>query len=87
MSLTYTFTFYILNHHHTLTSSTFTPKNINMSKIFSTAVLFAGLVAQVSGHTAVESAEFGGVTYEGFRGATIDAPLAKGSPAWKTNQG
>ena len=58
-----------------------------MSKIFSAAVLFAGLVAQVSGHTAVESAEIGGVTYEGFRGATIDAPLAKGSPAWKTNQG
>jgi cellulase len=58
-----------------------------MSKIFSAAVIFAGLVAQVSGHTAVESAEIGGVTYEGFRGATIDAPLAKGSPAWKTNQG
>lgn len=58
-----------------------------MSKIFNTAVLFAGLVAQVSGHTAVESAEIGGVTYPGFRGATIDAPLEKNSPAWKTNQG
>ncbi|KAF2995057.1 hypothetical protein E8E13_001751 [Curvularia kusanoi] len=58
-----------------------------MSKIFSTAVLLAGLIAQVSGHTAVESAEIGGVTYEGFRGDNIDAPLPKGSPAWKTNQG
>lgn len=57
-----------------------------MSKIFNTAVLLAGLVAQVSGHTAVESAEIGGVAYPGFRGASIDAPLEKNSPAWKTNQ-
>lgn len=58
-----------------------------MSKIFNTAVLVAGLVAQVSGHTAVESAEIGGVTYPGFRGANIDAPLEKNSPAWPTQQG
>lgn len=58
-----------------------------MSKIFNTAVLLAGLVAQVSGHTAVESAEIGGVTYEGFRGGSINDPLPKGSPAWKTAQG
>ncbi|KAF3037437.1 hypothetical protein E8E11_004415 [Didymella keratinophila] len=58
-----------------------------MSKIFNTAILLAGLVAQVSGHTAVESAEIGGKTYKGFRGASIDAPLEDGSPAWKTNQG
>jgi hypothetical protein len=58
-----------------------------MSKIFNTAVLLAGLVAQVSGHTSVESAEIGGVTYLGFRGQSIDAPLEKNSPAWKTNQG
>lgn len=58
-----------------------------MSKIFNTAVLFAGLVAQVSGHTAVESVEIGGITFPGFRGANIDAPLEKSSPAWKTSQG
>ncbi|KAJ8111573.1 hypothetical protein OPT61_g5864 [Boeremia exigua] len=58
-----------------------------MSKIFNTAVLLAGLAAQVSGHTAVESAEIGGVKYPGFRGASIDAPLEKNSPAWPTNQG
>ncbi|KAJ4317113.1 hypothetical protein N0V94_005120 [Neodidymelliopsis sp. IMI 364377] len=58
-----------------------------MSKIFNTAILLASLVAQASGHTAVESAEIGGVTYEGFYGGTIDDPLPKGSPAWSTAQG
>ena len=58
-----------------------------MSKIFNTAVLLAGLIAQVSGHTAVESAEIGGKTYAGFRGASINDPLPANSPAWKTNQG
>ncbi|KZM20798.1 uncharacterized protein EKO05_0010866 [Ascochyta rabiei] len=58
-----------------------------MSKILHTAVLLAGLVAQVSGHTAVESAEIGGKTYQGFRGLSIDDALEGNSPAWKTNQG
>jgi cellulase len=58
-----------------------------MSKIFATAALFAALVSQASAHTAVEEIEVGGVTYPGFRGASIDAPLEKNSPAWKTNQG
>ncbi|KAF1361278.1 glycoside hydrolase [Lizonia empirigonia] len=58
-----------------------------MSKIFNTAVLLAGLVASVSGHTAVESAEIGGKTYKGFYGKDINDPLPANSPAWKTNQG
>lgn len=92
VSSTYTFALYIPNSQtETFSSGNSThikpiSNTIKMSKIFNTAVLLAGLVAQVSGHTSVESAEIGGVTYPGFRGATIDAPLEKNSPAWKTNQ-
>lgn len=58
-----------------------------MSKIFATAALFAALVSQATAHTAVEEIEVGGVSYKGFYGDSIDAPLPKGSPAWKTAQG
>jgi cellulase len=58
-----------------------------MFKVIAKTALFAALVSPTSGHTAVEEIEVGGVTYPGFRGPSIDAPLKKSSPAWKTNQG
>lgn len=57
-----------------------------MTKFIATAALFAALVSQAAGHTAVTEFEANGKKYPGFRQASKQDPGNK-SPAWWTNQG